>query len=63
MANFRRTAKLGHNWTPVDLDVYNITVVHQTKAEFFGTGDLPEPSEPSLRGFMTTETGQTWHQQ
>ena len=32
--------------------MYNIAVVPQ----FFGTIGLPDPNEPSLAGFMVTET-------
>jgi len=32
--------------------------VPQNKQEFFGTIDLPDPTEPSLAGFMIAETQQ-----
>jgi len=36
MANLLRTAKSGSDWTRAELDAYNIAIVPQTKAEFFG---------------------------
>ncbi|KAH9025961.1 hypothetical protein EDB85DRAFT_2277127 [Lactarius pseudohatsudake] len=36
----------------------NITVVPQSKEMFFGTTDFPDPTGPSLTGFMVTETRQ-----
>lgn len=59
MANLLRTAKSGSDWTRAELDAYNIAIVPQTKAEFFGTNNLPDPTEPSLLGFMTNESRQT----
>jgi len=59
MANLLRTAKSGSDWTRAELDAYNITIVPQTKTEFFGTNDFPDPTEPSLLGFMTNESRQT----
>ena len=56
MANILRTAKSGSDWTSNELAAYNITVVPQNKEEFFGTINLPNPAEPTLAGFMTTET-------
>jgi len=58
MANLLRTAKSGSDWTRAELDAYNIAIVPQTKAEFFGTNDFPDPTvtEPSLLGFMTNES-------
>ncbi|KAF8800118.1 hypothetical protein BYT27DRAFT_7149116 [Phlegmacium glaucopus] len=58
MANLLRTPKSGSNWTMSELDAYNIIVVPQTKAEFFGTNNLPDPSA-SLLGFMTNESRQS----
>ena len=58
MANYNRTTKPGSEWTANELDAYNITVVSQNKEEFFGTIDLPNPAEPSMAGFMVTETRQ-----
>jgi len=46
MANLLRTAKSGSDWTRAELDAYNIAIVPQTKAEFFGTNDFPDPTEP-----------------
>ena len=59
MANLLRTAKSGSDWTANELIAYNITLVPQSKEEFFGTIDFPDPTEPSLLGFMTNETRQT----
>lgn len=56
MANLLRTAKSGSDWSANELDAYNVTVVPQSKEEFFGTIHFPDPTEPSLAGFMTTET-------
>jgi hypothetical protein len=60
MAQLLRTPKSGSDWTASELYIYayNITVVPQTKMEFFGTVDLPEPGGPSLAGFMVAETRQ-----
>lgn len=59
MANIFRTAKSGNNWTTAELDAYNITIVPQSKAEFFGTNDFPDPTEPSMLGFTTNESRET----
>jgi hypothetical protein len=59
MANLPRTAKSGINWTTAELDAYNITIIPQTKAEFFGTDDFPNPTGPSISGFMTNESRET----
>jgi hypothetical protein len=59
MANLLRIAKSGNNWTTAELDAYNITIVPQSKAEFFGTTDFPDPTEPSMLGFMTNESRET----
>jgi hypothetical protein len=58
MAQLLRTPKSGSDWTVNELCAYNITVVPQNKQEFFGTIDFPDPSEPSLAGFMVAETRQ-----
>jgi hypothetical protein len=59
MANLLRTAKSGSDWTAHELNAYNINVVPQSKAEFFGDLDFSDPTEPSMQGFMTNETRQT----
>jgi hypothetical protein len=59
MANLLRTAKSASNWSEMDLDAYNITIVPQNKAQFFGTNDLPYPTEPSMLDFMTNESQET----
>jgi hypothetical protein len=58
MAKLLRTVKSGSDWTAHELRAYNITIVTQSKAEFFGTDNLPDPTEPSISGFMTTESRQ-----
>ena len=58
MAKLIRTAKSGSDWTANELAAYNITVVSQNKEEFFGTTNFPDPAEPTVAGFMTTETRQ-----
>jgi len=55
MANLIRSAKPGSDWTRYELAAYNITVVRQTKPEFFGVNDLPVPSQPTVVTFMTTK--------
>jgi hypothetical protein len=59
MANLLRTAKSASNWSEMDLHAYNITIVPQNKAQFFGTNDLPYPTEPSMLNFMTNESQET----
>ncbi|KAH9164579.1 hypothetical protein EDB89DRAFT_2016810 [Lactarius sanguifluus] len=56
MAQLLRTPKSGSDWTANELCAYNITVVSQSKEVFFGTTNFPDPTEPSLTGFMVTET-------
>ena len=58
MAQLLRSVKSGSEWTTNELVAYNIVVVNQNKEEFFGTIDLPDPAEPIVAGFMTTETWQ-----
>ncbi|KAH9953131.1 hypothetical protein BC827DRAFT_173940 [Russula dissimulans] len=55
MANAIRSAKSGSDWTDNELRAYNITMVPQTKEEFFGSAELPPPRNPSLAGFMEVE--------
>ncbi|KAI0293452.1 hypothetical protein BC826DRAFT_936201 [Russula brevipes] len=52
MANLTRSAKCGSDWTDNELCAYNITVVPQTKEQFFGSAELPNPS---ITGFMEVE--------
>lgn len=59
MANLLRSVKSGSNWTTAELDAYNITIVPQTKTEFFGTNDFPDPTQPSMVAFMTNESRET----
>ncbi|KAI6103498.1 hypothetical protein F5141DRAFT_210462 [Pisolithus sp. B1] len=44
MAQMMRTAKSGNDWTVNELNVYNITVVYQDTAAFFGTPHFPVPT-------------------
>ena len=55
MTNLIRSAKSGSDWTYSELAPYNITVVSQTKPEFFGVNDLPVPAQPTIIGFMAAE--------
>lgn len=55
MTELLRTPKSSRDWTAKELCAFNITVVPQNKVEFFGTIELPDPS---LAGFMTSETRQ-----
>ena len=45
MANLIRTAKSSSDWTAYELKAYNIEIVPQDKAQFFGAADLPDPTE------------------
>ncbi|KAI0291681.1 hypothetical protein BC826DRAFT_469341 [Russula brevipes] len=51
-ANSIRSAKCAGDWTNSELRAYNITVVPQTKEQFFGTAKLPAPTNPSIAEFM-----------
>ena len=42
MANLTHSSKLASNWTRADLDLYNITLLHQNAATFFETHHLPQ---------------------
>ena len=42
MAHITRLAKSASAWNKIDLDSYNITILHQTAAKFFGTCRLPQ---------------------
>ncbi|RDB25626.1 hypothetical protein Hypma_006166 [Hypsizygus marmoreus] len=44
MANFRRSGKSGNDWTETDLKAFNIAVVNEDVATFFGNPDLPPVS-------------------
>ncbi|KAI6141567.1 hypothetical protein EDD17DRAFT_1664784, partial [Pisolithus thermaeus] len=44
MAQMMRTAKSGNDWTVKELNAYNITVVYQDTAAFFGTPHFPVPT-------------------
>ncbi|KIM42619.1 hypothetical protein M413DRAFT_408518 [Hebeloma cylindrosporum] len=57
MANLLRTAKSGNDWTQAELAAYNITIVTQTKAQFFETNNFPEPTYRSLVLFMADTSG------
>jgi len=43
MANIIRNAKSGRDWTINDLNAYNISIVRQNSAMFFGQAALPPP--------------------
>ncbi|KAH9027595.1 hypothetical protein EDB85DRAFT_2091818 [Lactarius pseudohatsudake] len=58
MAQLFRNPRSGSDWTANELSAYNIAVVPQSKEVFFGTTDFPDPTEPSLAGFMATESRQ-----
>jgi hypothetical protein len=47
MANLIRSAKPGSDWTQCDLDAYNVHVIVQDAAAFFGIPFLPEPQVPA----------------
>ncbi|KAG6379550.1 hypothetical protein JVT61DRAFT_10049 [Boletus reticuloceps] len=48
MTNLVRSAKSGNGWTQSDLRAYNIKVVYQDAATFFG-GPLPQPTtQPNM---------------
>ncbi len=42
-ANLRRSSKSANDWHQYDLSAYNIRVVYQNSATFFGVQDLPHP--------------------
>lgn len=42
-ASIRRSAKSGSDWTQAELDAYNITIVSEDAATFFGLPVLPQP--------------------
>ncbi|KAH9483370.1 hypothetical protein JR316_0005476 [Psilocybe cubensis] len=47
MANVVRTAQTGNSWTVNELDAYNITIVSQDAATFFGVEELTVPEHLS----------------
>ncbi|KIJ42733.1 hypothetical protein M422DRAFT_170821 [Sphaerobolus stellatus SS14] len=56
MANIIRTAKSGSDWTVNELDAYNITIVSQDLATFFGSDVLPLPAHhPDLVDKVTAD--------
>lgn len=56
MANLLRNSKSGSDWTINDLTAYNITIVRQNAAIFFGQADLPLPSRhPDLLNRLTAD--------
>jgi hypothetical protein len=56
MANIIRTAKSGSDWTINELDAYNIQIVFQDSATFFGQAQLPLPAHhPDLATFQTAD--------
>ena len=44
MSTLIRSTKSGSEWTKNELRAYNITVIPQNVATFFGTPTLPQPS-------------------
>ena len=56
MANIARNPKLGDEWTINDLAAYNITIVKQNAATFFGQETLPLPHHlPDLLNHLTAD--------
>ena len=55
MPNMLRFAKSSSDWTDNELCAYNITVVPQTKEQFFGSAELLRPTNPPIVGFMEVE--------
>ena len=54
MANIIRSPKHGRDWTKNDLRAYNIEVVSENVATFFGNADLPPPNiSPSILAHET----------
>ncbi|KAI0289531.1 hypothetical protein BC826DRAFT_1106997 [Russula brevipes] len=47
-----RIAKSASDWGYKDLSAYNITIIPQTKKQFFGSTNLPAPTNPSISEFM-----------
>jgi hypothetical protein len=67
MASIIVSAKSGSDWTENELTAFNINIVGQDSAEFFGVSPLPEPSVPPAILTTTTATvalaandGATW---
>ncbi|KAF8529588.1 hypothetical protein BU17DRAFT_36464 [Hysterangium stoloniferum] len=56
MANHIRNAKSGSDWTINDLNAYNISIVRQNAATFFGHVPLPPPPHhPDLLNRLTAD--------
>ncbi|KIM72895.1 hypothetical protein PILCRDRAFT_829497 [Piloderma croceum F 1598] len=56
MANLIRSSKSGHDWTINDLMAYNISIVQQNTATFFGQVALPLPAQhPDLLNRLTAD--------
>src|SRR6266702_724987 len=56
MANLIRNAKSGRDWTINDLTAYNISIVRQNTATFFGQAALPPPPHhPDLLNRLTAD--------
>lgn len=56
MANLIRNAKSGRDWTINDLTAYNITILRQNTATFFGQAALPPPPHhPDLLNRLTAD--------
>jgi len=56
MASLIRSSKSGHDWTINDLMAYNISIVQQNTATFFGQAALPLPAQhPDLLNRLTAD--------
>ena len=47
-------------WSAERGEGWDSPIVPQSKEVFFGTIDFPDPTEPSLAGFMVAETRQDY---
>jgi hypothetical protein len=56
MASLKHNPKSGNDWTVNDLAAYNITIVQQNAATFFGQAALPPPPHhPDLLNNLTAD--------
>ena len=56
MANLIRSVKAGSDWTETELCAYNIEVVSENVAAFFGNADLPSPTTTIRPVILAYET-------
>jgi hypothetical protein len=56
MANLIRSVKAGSDWTETELCAYNIEVVSENVATFFGNADLPPPTTSIRPVILAYET-------